>query len=167
MGQSHADLFDLDRLQPANEGGGAFQGLAFEQGVHDVGQGVVDGGFDVAVEAEVALHGGCVVAFVVTFNVVGAVLDVVAQHLVVPLGEGFFAAEVGHHLVLAGPLVFAFAADGAGADGADQAGAFGHAEGGGPPAANDGRIHEQHAAHGQPAQHGVACGAHQAQKAAQ
>lgn len=103
----HADLLHLDRLAPADEGRRALQRMRFQQLLQVVGQGVVDRRFHVAVKAQQAL------ALRAAAFVVGAVVDVVAQHLFVPAGKGFLAAKVRQHLVPAQPLVAALAADGA------------------------------------------------------
>ncbi|TDM06290.1 MAG: hypothetical protein C4K60_17015 [Ideonella sp. MAG2] len=63
-----------------------------------VGQGVVDGGFDLAAKAK----------FDVVAHLVKASVDVVAQHAVVPAGKGGFAFEMLVHRIAVGPLVTAF-----------------------------------------------------------
>jgi hypothetical protein len=130
--------------------------MAFEQTFEVVRQGVVDGGFHVAVKAQQPL------VAIFALGVMRAVFDVVAQHLLVPSRERLLAAEMPQYIVQPQPLVFALAADGTRRDRTHQLRAFGHTQCGGTPAAQDGRIDQQHPAHRLAAEHGVARGAHQA-----
>jgi hypothetical protein len=125
LGHRQADLLDLLGLQAADEGHGAAQRMPPQHPVHVVGQGVVDGGLDVAVEGQHAL----------AVLVVRAVGHVVQQHLFVPAGEGLLVAEVLQRRFAAGPAVLALAADAAGRDRAHQLRALGGPQGTGLPAA--------------------------------
>ena len=96
-----------------------------------------------------------------TTGVVRAVLNVVAQHLLVPAGKGFFAAKVSQDFVAAQPFIAAFAADSPRRNRTHQPGALGYAKRFGTPAANNRRVDHHHRLERLRAQHRMAGGAHQ------
>ena len=108
-GHGHAHLLHFCRLGAAHKSHRAGQRVLAQQAVQVVGQGVVDGGFHVAVKAQHAVG-----AAIGQGRVFGAVGNVVGQHLGVPQRKGAFVCQVFMHSFGAGPLVAAFLADLAG-----------------------------------------------------
>ncbi|MOA15050.1 hypothetical protein D3C78_1351890 [compost metagenome] len=116
-------------------------------------QGVVDGGLDFTFERQHAL----------AVLVLEAQLHIVLQHVGVPLGKGFFRAEIVQRFLVAGPAVAAALADLARRHRTHELGALGHAQRRGAPAADQRRVDQQHAAR----QLGVLGRGHHAEESAQ
>ena len=132
----HAHLAHLHRRATADEGHRAAHGVTPELVVEIAGQGVVDGGFHLAPEQQAAL----------ALVVLQAVLHIVLQHLRVPLGKRLLAAKVLQRLFVAGPGGAPALADLAGGDRGHDLRLLGQAHGVRLPAAQQGRVDEQHAA---------------------
>ena len=107
--QSHTDLLHLSRLAAPNKACWALERVLLDKLVKVVRQGVVDGCFNVAVKAQMtAIFSGIGALISALMSalvgcVVGAMLDVVAQNLIVPARKGLFAAEMRKHLIFAQP----------------------------------------------------------------
>jgi hypothetical protein len=153
LGHAHAHLPDLFRLQAADEGDRAAQRMPLEQGIHVVGQGVVDRRLDVAVEAQHALP----------VLLVRAVRDVVGQHLRLPAGESLLWRKCSSAASLDGQRLLRLRLTAPGEIDPHQLRALGGAQRVRLPAAQERRVQQQHPAR----QLRVACGAHRTEEAAQ
>ena len=116
-----------------------------------MGQRLVDGGFDIAVEAQRARGAKRLSRHDVRqrrrhfIAVERPVVDVVVQHLLIPLCERLLAAEVLEHRLAIGPAVAPLAAHQAGRHAFHQRCSLDEVEGIGAPATQDGRVQQHHA----------------------
>ena len=143
-------------MRAANKGHRALDRVALEQAVQVVRQGVVDRGLDRAVKAQYALLVGS------ASLVVRAVGDVVAQHLRLPLGKSLLVVKVFQRRLGICPVGASALAGGARRNRAHHLRALDDTQRGGAPAAQDGRIDQQHTA----CERGRQRRCHQADKAA-